>query len=96
MINNQILDLYDARRRLLIALIGELNAVGDCVASHDTADVETHELINEMSELISSINDLCGGDYILIDMYRRLSLALSKEQYEEASLVGDEIINHKS
>lgn len=95
MVDERILELYNKRRELLKVMLGEIKDF----STHPTICdglVDRQDLILEMLELSNAINDLCNDDFILLDMYRRLSLALSKEEYEAAIIIKEEIVNHKS
>lgn len=95
MVDERILELYNRRRELLKIMLGEIKDFSAHPTICDSLG-DRQDLILEMLELSNAINDLCNDDFILLDMYRRLSLALSKEEYEEAIVIKEEIVNHKS
>ena len=96
MVDEKILELFNQRRILLKNFLNEMKDDGGSNILVQEHLLERIDLIDEMSILTSSINELCKNDYILIDMYRRLSLAIAKEDYENAVEVREEIINYKN
>jgi len=102
MINNIILELYAERRELMSKLLFSLqdidpdyDEVPGFTNNIDDLIVDRPDNINSMAAITERLYVLCDGDYLLLDMYRRLSLALSKENYEEATGIKNEILNHK-
>ena len=91
MVNDEILELYNKRREMMIVMLQHVND-----GNISTECLELEGLIVDMAELTNDIIDMCNEDRLLLDMYRRLSLALSKEEYEKALVVKEEIINYKS
>ena len=94
MVDNDILDLYSERRNLLYQLSDEIKEHTD-LSNLDKVTMDTYSIINKMKYITEAINSKCNDDFTLIDLYRRLSLSLSKEEYEKAALIKNEINSYK-
>lgn len=102
MIDNNILELYTERRELMSLLLSSIQNVEldyddipSTISDLDDSDIDRATIIEKMSIISEKLKVWCDGDYLLLDMYRRLSLALSKEKYEEATDIRNEIMIHK-
>ena len=94
MVDSEILDLYSDRRELLFKLTNEIKDHTD-LENLDSVPMDTYSIITKMTAITDAITNKCNGDYILMDLYRRLSLCLSKEEYEQAALLKNEICLYK-
>lgn len=94
MVDNDILNLYSERRGLLFQLTDELKEHTD-LNNFDRVSMDTYSIITKMKIITDSISSKCNDDFILIDLYRKLSLCLSKEEYEQAALIKNEINTYK-
>lgn len=94
MIDSEILDLYSERRELLFKLTNEIKCHTD-LENVDRVSMDAYSIITKMTAITDVITNKCNDDYILMDLYRRLSLCLSKEEYEQAALLKNEICSYK-